>query len=90
MSTQTKVACAHGTIAYAMALIEKHRKRCGLASINGGIVERFRSLAGAIKQGWDGSDRPLPAKILNTAVNIAGLPYGIFGVKAMRPIKRDF
>lgn len=72
-------------------MIKEQKARAGMSTVNfkASPIMKFANLYEAIRN-CQSHEKSLPAKIINTAINVAGLPYGIFGVKAMRPLKQDF
>lgn len=96
ISSDRKLELMHDTIAFAELRIRKLRNDCGLAynptfmTLRRGI-DSVRSFWSTCMSAWSSTpDLPVPAKLLTTAVAVAGMPYGVFGVRAMRPIKQDF
>lgn len=96
ISSDRKLAVMHDTIAFAECRLRQLRKECGIA-YNPTYMTLRRSIDTAHSfwntciSAWTSSpELPLPAKLLTTAVAVAGMPYGIFGVRPMRPIKQDF
>lgn len=96
ISSDRKLGVMHDTIAFAEYRLRQLRKECGLA-YNPTYMTLRRSIDTAhgfwntCISAWSSTpDLPLPAKLLTTAVAVAGMPYGVFGVRAMRPIKQDF
>lgn len=96
LSAQDKLECAEATIKYGEDLIRRGRRALGLpynekyATIkrNLSVAQHFLT---TVRGAWDSCPgNTLPAKFLATAAYVAGLPYGIFGVRSMRPLKQDF
>lgn len=96
ISSSRKLEVMHDTVAFAEYQLRKLRRDCGIA-YNPAYITLRRSLDTAhsfwntCTNAWLATPSlPLPAKLLTTAVAVAGMPYGVFGVRAMRPIKQDF
>lgn len=96
MTASERLEACEGTIKYAEELIRIQRAKLGLpyndkynavkrsVSVGQQILSTFHSA-------WMQSEgMPLPARFLSSATFLAGMPYGVFGVRAMRPIKQDF
>lgn len=92
MSMEARLNSMVGTVAYAVSLIKKHRKMLGLPTIyRPSYFDRIFSVASTVKKAWASSEsKPIIPKILSTTKFLSALPYGIFGVRNMRPVKTDF
>lgn len=96
ISAELKLKVMGATIYYAERRIRSFRHELGL-SYNSNLnkvreaVDCGRGVWSTIVNAWDSTPSlPLLPKLLTTAVSIAGMPYGVFGVRKMRPIKQDF
>lgn len=96
MTAEMRMKCAEGTIKYAESLIHQRRRELGLPYNEKYAVAR-RSVAvgqqvlSTIRNAWSSTEGlPMPARFVASATFLAGMPYGVFGVRAMRPLKQDF
>lgn len=83
ISEEKKRATLKGTIYYAERMIMSAKKELGMPTrrTHGFLAKLNKNL----EQGGS-----LPSGMMRAVCEIAGLPYGLFGVKALRPAKQDF
>lgn len=96
MTAEKRYEAADGTLHYAEELIRQQRAALGLPyndkyNVAKRSVSVGQQVLATIRNAWVQSEgMPTPARFLSSAVFLAGMPYGVFGVRAMRPIKQDF
>lgn len=97
MSQEQKLSAAAGTIEFATHVIREVRKELGLPFNEGvpTITRNLQAFSSAVNSltaiaNQSKSWLSLPARILSGGVKLAGLVYGHFGVRKMRPLKQDF
>lgn len=97
MSQEQKLTAAAGTIEFATHVIREVRKELGLPFNEGvpTITRNLQAFSSAVNSltaiaNQSKSWLSLPARILSGGVKLAGLVYGHFGVRKMRPLKQDF
>lgn len=93
MSTEDKYNCLEGTIVFANHLIRKQRKLLGLPlRRKPSVFDRITGVISSVGEAWKANkkEEAFAPRILQTTRLLAALPYGIFGVRKMRPVKRDF
>lgn len=92
MTQEDKYNCLEGTIRYANKLIRTQRKVLDLPLTHKpSVFDRITTVLSTFKDSWK-SDKTLPLapRIIQSTRLLAALPYGIFGVRPMRPVKQDF
>lgn len=96
MTQEQRLLASTGTIQYAVHLIREQRQQLGLP-FNEGVPKLTRqisavnsALSSLAQIAKKGSWLSLPANILSGGVKLAGLVYGHFGERKMRPLKQDF
>lgn len=96
MSAEQRYNAAEGTLHYAEELIRTQRTALGLPyndkyNFAKRSVSVGQQVLATVRNAWVQSEgMPTPARFATSAIFLAGMPYGIFGVRAMRPIKQDF
>lgn len=92
MSMEARLNSMVGTIAYATSLIKKQRAQLGLPTIyRPSRLDRIFNVITTLRKSWQCTDdKPVIPKILSSIKFLSALPYGVFGVRNMRPIKQDF
>lgn len=92
MSMEARINSMVGTIALATSIIQKQRKLLGLPiTYRPSKLDRIFNVASTLRKAWYATgDKPLLPKILSSTKFLAALPYGVFGVRNMRPVKQDF